>query len=157
MKEKKKQSIRLYLELFKLLNMMCFLKFLLCVCVFLGPHPQHMEVPRPGVESELQLLVYTTVHSNARSLTHWAMPRIEPASSWILVRFVNCRATMGTPVFLNLLSRVYYFFSFYGHTCSIWKFLGQGSNQSCSFRLHHSHSNTRSKLHLSQLAAMLDP
>ena len=23
-----------------------------CVCVFLGPHPQHMEVPRPGVESE---------------------------------------------------------------------------------------------------------
>ena len=23
--------------------------------VFLGPHPQHMEVPRPEVESELQL------------------------------------------------------------------------------------------------------
>ena len=31
-----------------------------CVCVFLGPHPQHMEVPRLGVESELQLLAYTT-------------------------------------------------------------------------------------------------
>ena len=28
--------------------------------VFLGPHPQHMEVPRLGVESELQLQVYTT-------------------------------------------------------------------------------------------------
>ena len=26
---------------------------------FLGPHPQHMEVPRLGVESELQLLAYT--------------------------------------------------------------------------------------------------
>ena len=26
----------------------------------LGPHPQHMEVPRIGVESELQLPVYTT-------------------------------------------------------------------------------------------------
>ena len=27
---------------------------------FLGPHPQHMEVPRLGVELELQLLVYAT-------------------------------------------------------------------------------------------------
>ena len=37
-----------------------------CLCgfvlffVFLGPHPQHMDVPRLGVESELQLLAYTT-------------------------------------------------------------------------------------------------
>ena len=30
------------------------------VFVFLGPHPQHMEVPRPWVQSELQLLAYTT-------------------------------------------------------------------------------------------------
>jgi len=28
--------------------------------VFLGPHLWHMEVPRLGVESELQLLAYTT-------------------------------------------------------------------------------------------------
>ena len=28
---------------------------------FLGPHPQHMEVPRLGVESELQLPTYATV------------------------------------------------------------------------------------------------
>ena len=27
--------------------------------VFLGPHPGHMEVPRLGVELELQLLAYT--------------------------------------------------------------------------------------------------
>ena len=27
---------------------------------FLEPHPWHMEVPRPGVESELQLPTYTT-------------------------------------------------------------------------------------------------
>ena len=27
---------------------------------FLGLHPWHMEVPRLGVESELQLLAYTT-------------------------------------------------------------------------------------------------
>ena len=28
--------------------------------VFLGPHPWHMEVPKLGVKSELQLLAYTT-------------------------------------------------------------------------------------------------
>ena len=28
--------------------------------VFLGPHPLHMEVPRLQIESEIQLLAYTT-------------------------------------------------------------------------------------------------
>ena len=52
---------------------------------FLGSHLWHMEVPRLGVKSELQLLVrdsysnagfratsatYPVAHSNARSLTH---------------------------------------------------------------------------------------
>ena len=41
--------------------------------------------------------VYTTTHGNTRSLTHWARPGIEPASSWILVGFVNCWAMEGTP------------------------------------------------------------
>ena len=31
----------------------------------------------------------TTAHSNARSLTHCVRPGIEPASSWMLVRFVS--------------------------------------------------------------------
>ena len=50
--------------------------------VFLGPNPRHMEVPRLGVESELQLpqpqqhgiqatsVTYTTSPGNAGSLTH---------------------------------------------------------------------------------------
>ena len=54
--------------------------------VFLGPHPQHLEVPRLGVESELQL---PTACGNIRSSTHWARPGMEPASSRILVRFVS--------------------------------------------------------------------
>ena len=56
---------------------------------FLGRHVWHMEVPRLGVESELQLLAFTmaqkrqiraasatyaTVHGSGRSLTHWARP-----------------------------------------------------------------------------------
>ena len=36
---------------------------------FLGPHPQHMEVLRLGVESELQLLACTTATA-AQGLSH---------------------------------------------------------------------------------------
>ena len=37
---------------------------------FLGPHPQHMEFPRLGVESDLQLPAYATSHSNWGSEPH---------------------------------------------------------------------------------------
>ena len=38
---------------------------------------------------KLQLPAYTTAHGNTGSLTHLARPGIEPASSWILVRFLS--------------------------------------------------------------------
>ena len=40
-----------------------------CVCVraFLGPHPQHMGVPRLGVKLEFQLLACSTATSNTGS------------------------------------------------------------------------------------------
>ena len=49
-----------------------FLPFIiyLFIYLFLGPQVWHMEVPRLGLESELQLLTYTISHDNARSLTH---------------------------------------------------------------------------------------
>ena len=69
-----------------------------------------MEVPRLGVESELQVpatatatpdwaksTTYTTAHGNPGSLIHWARPGIEPAPSWILVGFVDHWARKGTP------------------------------------------------------------
>ena len=71
---------------------------------FLGPQLQHMEGSRLGMETELQLPAYataiacqiqaayvtnTTAHSNARSLTHWARPGIEPASPWMPVIFIS--------------------------------------------------------------------
>ena len=34
-------------------------------------------------------------HGNARSLTHWARPGIEPASSWILVQFISAESWWG--------------------------------------------------------------
>jgi len=48
-----------------------------------------MEVPRLGVESEPQLPTCTTADGNAGSLTHWARPGIEPAFSWMIVRFIS--------------------------------------------------------------------
>ena len=47
--------------------------------------------------SEPESATYTTAHSNAGSLTHWARAGIEPATSWFLVGFVNDCATTGTP------------------------------------------------------------
>ena len=61
---------------------------------------EHMEIPKLGIESELQLPAYTTAtasriratsvtytaHSNSRSLTQSG---IKPASSWILVGFIS--------------------------------------------------------------------
>ena len=74
---------------------------------WMGPHSLYVEVLRLGFGSELQLPAYTTVTAtampdiavcgNARSLTHWARPKIQPTSSWILVRFLTHWATTGTP------------------------------------------------------------
>ena len=49
------------------------------------------------VESELQLPTYTTTHSNIRLLTHSVRPGIEPASSWVLVRFISAEAGQELP------------------------------------------------------------
>ena len=75
---------------------------------FLGPYMWHMEVPRLGFESEptpqpQQLGIrpvsatHTTNHSNARSLTHWTRPGIEPASSRILVGFLSTEPRWELP------------------------------------------------------------
>ena len=70
-----------------------------------------MEIPRLGVELELQLLAYATAiatrntslicNLNCNLRQHWILnplseARIDPESSWILVGFLTCRATMGT-------------------------------------------------------------
>ena len=80
--------------------------------VYLGPHQWHMEVPRLGIESELQLLAYTTatampdpsrlcdLHQNSQQC--WILNPLSKArdqtcelmdTSWI--RF--CCTMMGTP------------------------------------------------------------
>ena len=78
--------------------------FCFWVLVFLGPQLQHIEVSRLEVKQSCSCqpqpqpqqhgiqavsATYTTVHGNTGSLTHWVRPGLEPASSWILVRFVS--------------------------------------------------------------------
>ena len=78
--------------------------FFVVVVVFLGPHPQQMQVHRLGIKSELQLPAYATATamrdpSHACDLHHSSWQRwifnplneagIKPKSSWLLVRFVT--------------------------------------------------------------------
>ena len=96
-------------------NKVCCQVFLVCFLsfVFLGLHLRHTEVPRLGINSELQLPAYTTAKatrgpSHVCDLHHsshqlWILnppseTRDRTASLWILVGFVNHWATMGTPV-----------------------------------------------------------
>ena len=87
------------------------------------PEPQQLGIRAMSV-------TYTTGHSNAGSLTHWAGPGIEPASSWMLVMFINHWATMGTPQITNFLGVKFFFKSTlmigigacFKHTClAKWK------------------------------------
>ena len=84
-----------------------FLGLFLFLFCFSWPHPQHMKVPRLGVEWELQLLTYATATATPDprlicNLHHssWQCRIPNPLSkardqTWIL---------MGTSWFLNLLS-----------------------------------------------------
>ena len=104
--------------------------FFVCLffCLFLGPHPRYMEVPRLGIKLELHLPAYATatatqdpshvcdLHHSSRqcgSLTHWVSRRIEPAISWFLVGFVNHWATTEVLILANLLHVLHFGFAWY--------------------------------------------
>ena len=80
-----------------------FYLFIYLFC-FLGPHLQHMEIPRPGVKLELQLPAYAIATATPdpsricdphysswqhQSLTHWVSPGIKHATSWFLARVIS--------------------------------------------------------------------
>ena len=71
---------------------------------FFSMHLLRMEVL--GMELELQLLPYTIAHSNSRFLTNWARPGIEPASSWILVRFITNELWWELPTFTEFFNHL---------------------------------------------------
>ena len=51
-----------------------------------------------GSQPSLRPQTHTTAHGNDGSLTHWARPGIEPATSGFLVGFVNHCAKVETPI-----------------------------------------------------------
>ena len=69
--------------------------FIFLFFVFLGPHLWYMELPRLGVESELQLPAYTTAialqelsricHLPCSLLQHWILNRMSKARDQICV------------------------------------------------------------------------
>ena len=75
----------------------------------------NLEVPRLGIQLELQLLAYTKVtatpdpscvcdphHSSPQCWIHWVRPGIKPPTSWILVRFVSAVPWWELqPIYLN--------------------------------------------------------
>ena len=65
---------------------------------WIGAVAASLYIPQPQqCRIQAMFATYTTVHGNTRSLTHWVRPGMEPVSSWMLVRFINRWATMGTP------------------------------------------------------------
>ena len=84
----------------------CFLGFFVClfVCLFcfLGPHVQHMAVPKlhhscSTLGSEPMPATCTKAQGNVRSLTYWSRPGIEPTSSRILVRIITTESLEELP------------------------------------------------------------
>ena len=91
-------------------SLMAFLFFISFLYLAFGGRaaPRHVEVPRLGVQSELQLLGYTTaiatqnpshIYDLYHSSTHRAMPGIKPASSWILAGFISTEPQRELPGF----------------------------------------------------------
>ena len=120
--------------------------------VFAGLHPWHMEVPRLGAELKLQLLAYTTAHSNAGCLTYWARPGIEPVSLWILVRFATTEPWRELPS-TQFLSRTQLSFMTWSWSLLLsishgWlkktHMLGNRRENFKSGNNHHVNANTRS-------------
>jgi len=57
--------------------------------LLLGPHPQHMDVPRLGVESELQLPAYTTATATPDP-SHVYILHHSSRQLWILNPQIDC-------------------------------------------------------------------
>ena len=69
-------ALRQEIPTFVFVSVFCF--------VFLGPHPWHMDIPRLGVESELQLLAYATARAMA-DLSHICNPHHCLQPCWIFL------------------------------------------------------------------------
>ena len=137
-----------------------FIYFYFLFFCFWGPHPQHIDVPKLGVESELRPLVYTTstatpdpsrvwdLHHGSQQ--HGILNPLSEAGDWthnlMIPSWIRFRCTtMGIPESLIFFFLIIHLF--FGQTWNMWKFLGQGVNVRCNCHLRHSWGNTGSLTH----------
>ena len=100
--------------------------------------------------------IYTTVHGNARSLTHSVRPGVEPVSSWMIVRFVPTEPRWE----LYISFFLFFFFFFCLFAFSRATPAARALTGAVATGVHQSHSNAGSKPHLQttpQLMAMPNP
>ena len=131
----------------------------------LGPNKSCWPTPQPQ-QCRIQntSVTYTTAHGNAGSLTHWARPGIEPATSWFLVGFVSAVQWWELQYFLFKFIFIYVFFCLSVFTRAAPVACGdsqaRGPIRATAASLHRSHSNPGSVPLLwptPQLMVMLDP
>ena len=81
---------------------------------------------------------------------------------YICVSRYVCSQVQSSQIIINIPPKkamilfyyiLFYFLTFQGCNHSIWKFPGQGSNQSCSTGLHHSHSNSIQSKELNRICS----
>lgn len=101
---------------------------------FLWPCPQHMDVPRPGIESELQLQPTPQVQQ-----CQILNPLYDSRNSklCLLVSVKPKRTSKLTLYLIRIAPELYTPPAFFGNTCSIWKLLGQGLNPQHSSNQNH--------------------
>ena len=79
--------------------------------------------------------------------------KVKEEREWVIWkgrRELDCRQpwnvmSEGQPYVIGNGKMDFFFLSFQGHTCDIWRFPGQGSNGAVAAGLHHSHSNSGSE------------
>ena len=145
-----------------------FFLFLFC---FLGPHLRHMEVPRLGVQPELQPLAYTTATATwdpswVCNLYHCARQHriLNPLSkARDQTHILTDTMSSSQPVEPHGNSLTFFFFSFglfRAASAAYGSSQARGQIQVTAGGLHHSHINARSEPHLHptpQLTATKDP
>ena len=116
-------SQHLSIPIFHVLSDHLHCNFFLSFFCFLGLHPQHTEVPRPGVELDLQLLAYaiaTATWESRRvcdldhsSQQHWILNPLRKARDWTCILIDTSQvhypwATTGTPaIFFKLANYIF--------------------------------------------------
>ena len=120
------------------------------MCVILGPHPRHMEVPRLGVELELPAHTIATAMQDPSSQQCQIPNPLSEARDLTCIlmdasRVHFCWATRGT-LHMHFIFILFYF-CFLGPHVAYGGSQARGLIRATAADLHQSHSNTRSLAH----------